>query len=77
MTGQCDSCGFKTEVKKFEDRFPGGKGGIQAEGNLCGICANTPAGNAFFYPANHLDNADTLKMIAYVGNMILKAIGKR
>lgn len=71
MIRGCDSCGFITEVKKFEDAHP------EKEGYLCGICRNTPAGNAFFYPSNYLDSADTLKMIAYVGNMILKAINNR
>ena len=71
MVKGCDSCGFITETKKFEDAAP------EKTGYLCGICSNTPAGSAFFYPANHLDNADTLKMIAYVGNMILKAMKKK
>ena len=71
MIRGCDSCGFITETKKFEDSFP------EKKGYLCEICRNTPAGNAFFYPANYLDNVDTLKMIAYVGNMILKAVKKK
>ena len=70
MEAQCESCGFTTEVKRYENDLPS----HPREGNMCEVCANTPAGNAFLYPANHLDNADTLKTIAYVGNMILKAI---
>ena len=77
MVKGCDSCGFKTEVKRYEDNFPGGRTGVQLEGDLCEICASTPAGSAFMFPANHLANADTLKMIAYVGNMILKAMKKK
>ena len=71
MIGYCDSCGYKTALEK-SDLGPGSR-----EGNLCDVCRNTHAGNAFYFPNQYGDSAPILSTIAYCANMILDEIRKR
>ncbi len=63
--GECDSCGFKTEaVTECPDL-------AKAEPPwYCELCKSTHAGVAHQYPSQY-QNADVLRTICYVGNVIL------
>lgn len=68
---ECDSCGFQgpTEAYPRRNHKLGGGG----DKRLCVLCAGTHAGNALEYPDQY-PNAEAMRTICYVGNVILKAI---
>ena len=73
MRGKCDSCGFEPiELREYRDGVPGRI--ITAK--LCAICSHTLAGTAHFWPSLYKENRAVLKTISFVGNLILKAMGK-
>lgn len=72
MIAECDSCGFKTKLTEYVRsglKYPGEKK------RLCNICGVTLVGAVIDYPDCY-PNEDVLRMIGYVGNMILAAIEK-
>lgn len=69
---ECYACGYETATLKPYKRTLM-RNGQEGEMWFCEICASTPSGNAFEYPAQYPEAA-TLKAIAYVGNMILAAL---
>lgn len=69
----CDSSGVKLEVYRGSP-LPGHRNWKV----LCGICAATMVGNYSDYPTQHdNDLLVIMKMIAYVGNEVLKAIAAK
>lgn len=67
MKGECQACGYKTEVKEYD---------IQGEKlELCELCAGTPSGNAAAFPDYYRENTTAiLRTICYVGNAILNKL---
>ena len=63
---ECSSCGYPTtKLKKYSD-----------DNWFCDLCANTQSANAYLYPSNDRTSADTMLLIAHVGNIIIDEIRK-
>ena len=75
---RCHACGFEpedpSELSPYDGCDTRGLGNLRMM--LCHICAGTFVGSAVRYPRSYPD-ADTMKTIAYVGNLILAALKKR
>ena len=72
---ECDCCGYKAELEKVTGRRTYGVSVEEHSYNLCEICRSTFAGNIMFYPGQY-ENHPLIKIVAYIGNMILEAIKK-
>jgi hypothetical protein len=68
--GECESCGFETDLNVYEAMATGG---VTREFKHCDICWNTTAGNASRYSGQY-PNGDVLKMLAYCTNLILSKL---
>lgn len=68
MKKECDVCDFKTDVKEYRSN--------SLARYLCEICANSYSGIASEFPSQYPHSLPVLKMIAYVGNVILEELRK-
>ena len=68
--GECDGCHFGTQaLTAYPRRFP--DNGEQKW--LCRLCESTPCGAAVTFPKQYPE-ANVLRTICYVGNVILAAL---
>lgn len=67
MRGECDGCGYETEVElvKSEIEIRG------EEFHLCKICMNTVIGNAAMYPHQYKGELTTLRLLGFLANLII------
>ena len=65
---ECDFCHYETETTEFDSQDRRQTKRLA----LCGLCSNTPAGNAAFKPWNH-PYSDVLRTINFAANAILTA----
>lgn len=63
---ECAGCNYETVLQKYKS----GKPTKEVEVELCNLCANTPNGNAVFFPDQYQD-AHILKTLCYIGNAVL------
>ena len=71
MKGECNCCGYDTELKAVKNIIP-----EEESYYLCEICRSTLIGNLLFYPGGY-ENHPLLKSVAYIGNMILDEVRKK
>ena len=69
MIGNCDCCGYETEVTEYESGMP------RVKGNLCRVCAATELGNFGYFYLD--DNYKIARSLGYITNMLLDAIKER
>ncbi len=63
----CECCQSEgVRVREYENGIP------KRKANLCKLCANTMAGNAFFFSNSH--SIDILGTVCFIGNEILKML---
>lgn len=73
---ECQSCYYPTEALTEYDaadsigRFEGRKKWI------CNLCASTETGRIIDYPRQFEGQAETMRTICYIGNVLLAALGK-
>lgn len=73
MPEACSSCGYETkELKRYENGF----GNHKIAGWFCPCCANTPAGNAYFFPDQYPD-LFILRTIAWAANYLADKIDRK
>lgn len=72
---ECEFCEFQTADLKAYTNSPL-RDQAYSHKWLCLLCASTPAGNACEYPRLYEGETATLKTTCFVGNTILKEIGK-
>jgi len=77
--GECECCGFPTTVltfwPKLDTTISGGGKIIKTDFWYCELCSSTLAGVASRYPGRAgYENADVMKVICHVGNLILAAL---
>ena len=71
---KCYCCGYETMCKSIDTSDLFGRG---ITSWYCNICSNTMAGRiSEHYGAYHNIDVDTMKMIAYVGNVITDKLDK-
>lgn len=69
----CACCGTETNDLKYSC-----EGGGMNSGWLCLICRSTHVGNTFIYPNSYdAQTTQLARMIAEVGNVLLKEIKKK
>ncbi len=71
ITGNCDSCGYFTEVKVSETGPPANR-----EALLCDICSSTLIGKAHFWPQKYMNESRILQTIGWIGNRLIEEIRK-
>lgn len=71
---KCDSCNYPAPLAEFTMSTAGPKRGERAM--LCEICAGTQIGLAYEYPHQYENQAETLRVVGFVANMILHEIRK-
>ncbi len=72
---ECGFCEFKTTDLRAYPNSPL-RDRSKSHKWLCLLCASTPAGSAAEYPTQYEDGGATMKCVCFVGNTILKEIGK-
>jgi len=70
MIQECDSCGYRTEVKLSKSGPPANK-----TAHLCDICRRTFIGNAYFWPQQY-EAVPVLRTLGWIANMLRDEIRK-
>lgn len=75
----CEFCDFTTSaLKPYTNTSAVGLSARTQESHkwLCCLCAATPAGSACEYPDHFPESAASMRTVCFVGNTILKELGK-
>lgn len=71
MRGECDSCGYTTEIKLLKS-----EPSLAKKIYMCKICRETLIGNAYLWPKQY-EASDVLRTIGWVANMLRDEIRRK